>query len=200
MFKEACKLYYSLLCHVGGGTDTLEGRLHGTGCMLSDNHALTANHVIEEMSRRYTWPVIAKYDGLFKCEIVHSSAEHDIALIHASEKIAPSRLSRPIRYPKLSEDTPTYGMTVGYYSILSKDDPGGRPTSHTFFSSASLSFFFNHNSSLKWGLSNGFGLPLFLVPVVMRVFHSYDPPPISGPLFMRILRCLTLGSIAGGQP
>jgi hypothetical protein len=39
---------------------------------------------------------------------------------------------------------------------------------------------------LAFMVLGGFGLPLFYVPVVMRVYHTADLHPIVGPFFMRI--------------
>jgi hypothetical protein len=141
MFSNACRFYWNLVCSIGGGSPTIKGKLHGKGCLLSPNHAITALHVVTGMVQRYKWPVIMKHDGLFKCEVMLQSNELDIALLRATEKIEDFSLDQPSGYPTVASSNPFLGMSVGFIGVISLEGES-KNERHTTFSQASTSYFF----------------------------------------------------------
>src|SRR4051812_24450569 len=89
MFADACRAYWQLNCQVGGGSRSVEGNLHGMACLLDNRHVLTARHVYTETQARYSWPVVLKHDGLFRCELALESAAYDLMVLRTTQQIAP---------------------------------------------------------------------------------------------------------------
>jgi hypothetical protein len=93
------------------------------GCVLDEKHVLTARHVWSEIQNKYSWPVVAREEGLFKCEVVFESKAHDILVLHAVKLIheirdddnKPKRISS---YPILSNKRPFLGCSIGFMSNL----------------------------------------------------------------------------------
>jgi S1-C subfamily serine protease len=156
MFTNACKFYLNLICSVGGGSPTVEGKLHGKGCLLSPNHALTALHVVDGMLKRYQWVVVMKHDGLFKADVLFRSPELDIALLKTSEKIADFTPDTPLVYPTIRATNPFLGLSVGFIGVISLEGDTEKEI-HTSFSQASTSYFFEEKNTggLRYALTGG---------------------------------------------
>lgn len=157
MFTNACRFYWNLVCSVGGGSTTIKGKLHGKGCLLSPNHAITALHTVTDMFQRYTWPLLMKHDGLFKCEVVLESKGLDVALLKTTEKIEDFTLDQPLGYPTIFSSNPFLGLSVGFIGVISLEGETENER-HTTFSQASTSYFFGDKQSdgLRYALTGGF--------------------------------------------
>jgi hypothetical protein len=140
MFQESAKLHFLCKCNVGGGSPDVKGRLFGMGCLLDNYHVLTAWHVWGGIQQEYAWPVVLKYDGLYKCQIVFEQQDADLLIIKTTEKITDCELNRPSRYPQLSANTPFLGKTVGSIALLNTQEVDGEK-SYTYFSMSCLSMF-----------------------------------------------------------
>lgn len=140
MFEESTKLHFLIKCSVGGGSHNIKGKLHGMGCLLDEHHVLTAWHVWREIRQEYTWPVVLKYDGLYKCEIVFEQQDADLLVLKTTEKLVDVESSPPGRYPKVSVNTPFIGKTVGYLASLQIREPDMKE-GYTYFSMSCLSMF-----------------------------------------------------------
>ncbi len=140
MFEEAAKIHFLSKCSVGGGSPGVTGKLHGMGCLLTDNHVLTAWHVWREIQQKYAWPVVVKYDGLYRCELVFEQRDADLLVLKAVEKKVDVTSAPPSRYPRLSAGTPFLGKTVGYLASLRIQEPDYKGD-HTYFSPSCLSMF-----------------------------------------------------------
>lgn len=64
MFQKACSIYEKSLIQVGGITPGKGALLHGTGCLLSPVHFITALHVVSDAKAKYAFVAVSKYDGL----------------------------------------------------------------------------------------------------------------------------------------
>jgi hypothetical protein len=147
MFRDAARQYWSLKCNVGGGNDVQKGKLHGLGCLLTPRHILTAGHVWENISDRYSWPVVLKHDGLFRCTVLHHDPGIDLMLLQCTDKLAPGELSEPASFPAVYPDFPWWGQSVGFLTSLHLTMTGPKPRSCTSFSQASVSMFVNDEES-----------------------------------------------------
>ncbi len=156
MFTNACKFYWSLVCSVGGGSPTIEGKLHGKGCLLSPNHVITALHTVDAMLQRYEWIVVMKHDGVFKAHLLLRSDELDIALLETNEKISDAAMAAPQGYPTIMSTNPFLGLSVGFIGVISLVGETENER-HTTFSQASTSYFFNDRTSngLRYALTGG---------------------------------------------
>jgi hypothetical protein len=170
MFQAACAIYEPCLVQVGGPTSGGGATLHGTGCLLSPVHFITALHVVKDATARYGGIAVAKYDGLYKAKLLASCPKCDVAVLEAIDKLDTSSLKKPGTWPAFKENHAfARGMTVGYMSFLRKADAAGKPSTFTFFSAAHVSFLGRdeHNNP-RWVLSGGFsesgfsGSPVFL--------------------------------------
>jgi len=140
MFVTATRQYWSLLCNVGGGSSTDKGKLHGLGCLLSPNHAVTARHVWDDVKGRYQWPVILKYDGLFRCRIVHDAVDLDVMFLEADACLdGSSSRQAPTQYPQVYPDWPPYGLSVGFLTRMTLRNSGVEEQRYSAFSQASVS-------------------------------------------------------------
>jgi S1-C subfamily serine protease len=157
MFSNACRFYWDLVCNVGGGSPTIEGKLHGKGCLLSPNYAITALHTVTKMLQQYKWPLIMKSDGVFKCDVVLQSSELDIALLKTTEKIKDIKRDQPLSYPTIASSNPSLGLSVGFIGVVTLEGET-KNERHTTFSQASTSYFFLEEQSkgLRYALTGGF--------------------------------------------
>lgn len=168
MFQQACEIYRQVFCDFGGGSPTVQGKLHSTACLLSSRHVITAAHNVRQMEEKYSWPVVTKFDGLFKCQTAAIDDKIDIAVLRITEQLAESSLDKPARYPQLATNNLAMGMTVGYMTWLHKKSPSGR-SQFLYFGTAHVSHL--GESELghpTWILDTGFveagfsGSPVFL--------------------------------------
>ena len=141
MFEAAARNYWSWNCSVGGGSDTVKGKLHGIGCVLDESHVLTARHVWTQIRKDYSWPVVLKCDGLFRCEVAFESPEYDIAVLRATTQLHAAELRPPTSFPQLSPSPLMIGASVGFVSALHLHESFHETTRHTYFSSGSVGFF-----------------------------------------------------------
>jgi hypothetical protein len=144
MFEEAARKHSQWICSVGGGSPAVQGMLHGMGCVLDDYHVLTATHCWSEISNKYDWPVVARHDGLFRCEVVFKATEADILVLRSVEKIVDCRLYNFNEYPLLTTTPAFLGSLVGFMSRLKLDD-----SSPTFFAMGVISMFLPYKDS-EW--------------------------------------------------
>lgn len=140
MFQEACKQYWNLSCGVGGGTHTTKGKLHGKGCLLTPNHVLTAQHVWEGIRGRYSWPVVLKFDGLFRCEAVFEAPQQDMLILKATEQLDGTRTGESPKYPVISDQVLGNGASVGIMSSLHLMETPSESNTYTAFASGSVAF------------------------------------------------------------
>jgi hypothetical protein len=197
-----------------------EGKLHGMGCVLDARHVITARHVYKEIQNLYSWPVILKHDGLFKCEIVLDSAAYDIMVLRTVELVAESDHPAPEAYPELSEKLPFVGMNVGLISSLQLYQTIEDSTMHTYFASADVAFFQrgDEGKGISFALSGciiqkGFsGSPVFrsdgsLIGVLIQAlsfraeFHDTKAPIYTLPVMSPIapLHCQISALLREGQ-
>jgi S1-C subfamily serine protease len=168
MFQQACLMYEEVLCSFGGGTHEVKGKLHGAACLVSPRHVVTAAHNVQKAKTEYDWPVVSKFDGLFKCEVMAINETADVAILRATEKLADATIRKvPTRYPAIKNPTIGMGMTVGYMTWLQKK--ASRRSLFWYFSTASVSYLGEcPDGNQRWVLSGGFvepgfsGSPVFL--------------------------------------
>jgi hypothetical protein len=191
MFANACKFYWNLVCSVGGRSPTLEGKLHGKGCLVSPDHALTALHTVDAMLRSYKWLVVMKHDGLFKANVSLRSDDLDVALLGVEEKISDFTLPTPVGYPTIMSANPFLGLSVGFIGTISLEGETENER-HITFSQASTSYYFKDKRSngLRYALTGGFvqqgfsGCPVFtadLELVGLIVMYRRFPLDINEP-------------------
>jgi len=151
MFTSAANKYFNWSCSVGGGSSTAKGRIHGMGCVLDDYHVLTADHCWSTISNRYTWPVVGRNDGLFRCEIAFRSLEADILVLRAIEKIDDRIINTFNEYPTFSQKPASLGSSVGFMSRLSLDE-----SSHSHFAMGVISMYLpsENSEALNFALSS----------------------------------------------
>ena len=125
MFASACSKYAPLVCQIGGGSATVEGSLLGSGCLLSPTQFITARHIVHNIPKHLTWPVVLKHDGLFRCEISYESVEQDISILRITDLIESVISASPTEYPVWPTSLPSLGMEVGYVGKLHL--PGSNP-------------------------------------------------------------------------
>lgn len=152
-------MYRDCLCRVGAGQADKQS-LTGHGCLLSPDLAITAWHVFGDLcdDQGFAWPVIAKHDGLFRCDVVLAEKKADLAVLRAIEQIHDVDIGEAAKvYPTIGPDPTRQGMAVGYMSTFEKTDAETKTKrTYNLFSSA-------HNSlmvaspALSWVLSGGFG-------------------------------------------
>ena len=140
MFEESAKLHFLCKCNVGGGSPEVQGKLYGMGCLLDQNHVLTARHVWSTIKPGYGWPVVLKHDGLYKCQVVFEDQDADLLVIRATEKVVACELTPPPKYPNLTVNAPFIGKTVGSMASLKVHGLDNEEGS-TYFSMSSLSMF-----------------------------------------------------------
>jgi len=101
MFQKACSIYEKCLVQVGGVTPG----------------------VVTDAKAKYSFVVVAKYDGLFKAEGVASSVKCDVAVLQETEQLECSTLDNPVAWPVLQENFNFQrGMSLGYMTYLHKTD------------------------------------------------------------------------------
>jgi len=169
MFTNACTTYRNLLCQVGVGSSSVNGRLFGSGCLISDQHILTARHVVRNVPIQFDWPVVLIHSGLHKCEILFESAPHDLMILRVIEQISESSHPAPIRYPVFPTQSPTLGMSAGHLARLSLETENGDRTSRNYFSTSVISMITpcEPNEKLTFVLAGGIaqggfsGCPVF---------------------------------------
>jgi len=136
MFAYACDRYVPLVCNVGGGSDQEPGVRIGAGCLLSPRHVLTALHLVRPLPAKLSWPVVEKYDGVFRCEITYADPRDDLAILTTTDPIAPDQGKPPTEFPVLpAGDPPRLGSTVGYITWLKLPKEAGRAWSFHFAAS-----------------------------------------------------------------
>ncbi len=141
MFKDSAKKYYNWTCSVGGGSATVMGKIYGMGCVLDELHTITAHHCWTSISHKYEWPVVLREDGLFLCEIVFNSTSHDIIIYKSIKKLSDKPKGLISEYPNISEEHLFLGESVGFMSRLTTYVSYDKSTSHTHFSSGTISMF-----------------------------------------------------------
>lgn len=168
MFQSACAKYWNWQCSIGGGSSSHAGKIFGMGCLLSENYILSARHVWTGIQREYEWPVILKYDGLFKCEIAFESEEQDVILLKTVQKVKETSSGQPTGSPKLSRKKMSVGDSVGFISHLKLFDVQNVKRGHTCFSHGYVAFFLQNTSpGVRYAISStviqkGFsGSPVF---------------------------------------
>jgi hypothetical protein len=140
MFEAACRDYLLWQCSVGGGSSQEKGKLHGMGCVLDSSHVLTARHVWTQIEKNYSWPVVLKFDGLFRCEIALESVAHDIMVLRTAAKLEAVQMETPTTFPSLSSSLLFIGASVGFISALRLHESFQKSTRHTYFGSGSVAF------------------------------------------------------------
>jgi Trypsin-like peptidase domain len=136
MFADACDRYAPLVCNVGGGSDREPGVRIGAGCLLSPRHVLTALHLVRPLPAKLSWPVVEKYDGVFRCEVTYEDAREDLAVLTTTDPIAPERGEAPAEFPVLPAGGPLrLGTAVGYITWLKLPKEAGRAWSFHFAAS-----------------------------------------------------------------
>lgn len=157
MYQDACNLYWDLICQVGGGSAEVKGQLHGMGCLISPKHVITAYHVISGVQSRYEWPVVLKYDGLYKCEPLLYSEEYDNAILEVRDKLEHGDSPEPKEYPAVYPNKPLLGLSVGYVAALHIHKRNGELIRRTYFSHAYVSMLAPRESKTgeRYALSNG---------------------------------------------
>ena len=163
LFTEAYAVYRKLLCQIGGGSPTIEGRLFGSGCLISNHHILTARHVVNTLPDFTEWPVVLKYDGLFQCDILFESSEHDLMILEANRRIATSSQPAPTEFPEFVVGHPKFGSSVGHIARLKSTTEDGRTNSHTYFSPSTVSMYApsRPDEATMYVLANGIVQPGF---------------------------------------
>lgn len=194
MFKKACNFYWNLVCQIGGGSKVHKGKLHGSGCLLSSEIALSALHIINETSHLYDYPVILKNDGVYKAKVILEIQQNDVVLLQCVEKIKSADIGTISRYPDLNFPNPFIGTSVGYLAGLHLKDDSYKDSRHTFFSQAFVSALMkNENDGISMMLSQGIvqkgfsGSPVFtneceligiLTNTIQFTFKEGHPMPI----------------------
>jgi hypothetical protein len=136
MFAAACDRYSPLVCNVGGGSDSEPGVRIGAGCLLSPRHVLTALHLVRPLPAKLSWPVVEKYDGVFRCEITYEDAREDLAVLTTTDPVAPDPGEAPTEFPLLpAGGSPRLGSAVGYITWLKLPKEAGRAWSFHFAAS-----------------------------------------------------------------
>lgn len=151
MFEEAARKHFNWSCSVGGGSSSIKGYFHGMGCVLDDYHVLTADHCWSEIEDRYEWPVVARKDGLFRCEIGYKSIDLDILVLRSVDKLADCVSSDFNEYPKITESPVFLGSLVGFMSSLKLDE-----SSHTHFAMGVISMMLpsENSQSINFAISS----------------------------------------------
>src|SRR5689334_21002875 len=101
MFASACAVYEPLLVQVGGEDPGKSATFHGTGCLLSPIHFVTANHVIDDMLKAYPAVAVLKYDGLYRAVLLAASRHMDVAVLQATDKLQSANFAVPGQWPTL---------------------------------------------------------------------------------------------------
>ncbi len=193
MFRSAVAVYQDLFCSFGGGSAETDARIHAMSCLVSPRHVITVAHVLRDIAKTYSWPVVSKFDGLFRCETAFISDEDDIAVMQTTDLIAPHQyqLRPPQAYPEVSPKDVAWGMRVGYLSRLRKPESSGRNDS-MYFSSADVAYRGeSEEGHARWVFSSGFsepgfsGSPVFLadgslVGVLAGTTAMFQEPPDYG--------------------
>ena len=194
MFKKACSFYWHLICQIGGGSKSDNRKLHGSGCLLSSEIALSALHILEETSSLYNYPVIFKNDGLYKAKIILELPESDLVLLRCIEQIKSFNLGTAVNFPDLDFPNPTIGTSVGYIAGLHLKDENYIDSRYSFFSQAFISALMkNKKDGISMMLSQGIvqkgfsGSPVFtndckligiLTNTLQFTFNEGHPMPI----------------------
>ena len=118
MFQRAYSIYKQCLCSFGGGDRETKPRIFGYSCLLSPTHVITAAHIVREMRSRQFWTVVFAPQGAYRCEVIFSDEEVDIAILQLIEQIASCEGKPCTTFPLLSQNKLRMGMTVGYLTRL----------------------------------------------------------------------------------
>jgi Trypsin-like peptidase domain len=142
MFAKATSMYWRLQCNVGGGSATVKGKLHGLGCLLSDTLIVTARHVWSEHAAKYSWVVVLKHDGLFRCSIVQESEKDDLLFLRAEDCLdATASKQAPAEYPQIYASIPVCGLSVGFLTWVIIAESGGAEEDYAAFSHCSVAMY-----------------------------------------------------------
>jgi hypothetical protein len=168
LFSDACRLYWSLKCHVGPAQTA-----RGLGCALTPRHVLTAKHVFGDDPR----PTVASSLGIWSCRVLREWPDADLAVLEQRELLRPADMSEPKRYPEVSSKMPGLGQSLGYLAELHA------PKACTYFAQGHVAFFQKGEADeLLFGLAGGLiqrgfsGGPVFtpagqLVGVIVQSFQ-----------------------------
>ena len=108
----------------------------GAGCLLSPRHVLTALHLVRPLPAKLSWPVVEKYDGVFRCEVTYEDAREDLAVLTTTDPVAPDPGEAPAEFPLLpAGGPPRLGSAVGYITWLKLPKEAGRAWSFHFAAS-----------------------------------------------------------------
>lgn len=156
MFHEACNQYLPTLCSFGGGDTQTKGRLHAHCCLLSPTHVLTAAHCVEMATTTYSYPVVSKHDGLFRCELLYSHPTLDVAILETTANLATTDRTAPRTYPNYLPVELNFGMQIGYITWLRKRDSSGDFKMYQYFGCGYTAFLGpSSDNTPRWVLSNG---------------------------------------------
>ena len=172
MFSKSAGLFFNCQCSVGGGCSDSprSARIFGIGCLLDENHVLSAAHCWTGIEARFEWPAVMTLHGLFRCELAFCSEESDIMLLRMVEHIQkpPGDFEQPKQYAALSDEHVFLGSQVGTISQLNLLDRQGETSTRTHFSAGFVSMWLLENRPPRFALSGtviqkGFsGSPVFL--------------------------------------
>lgn len=124
MCKSAAEQHVAWSCLVGGGSDHDLGETHGLGCTIDAHHILTARHCWSCIRNQYSWPLVFRNDGLFRCEVVYESSVDDIMILKAMRPIRLTSLPCPSRFPRFHRAEPEIGANVGFIARrILRNDP-----------------------------------------------------------------------------
>lgn len=140
MFDDACAMHWDAQCIVGGGGAAVAPKIFGMGCLITPEIGITASHVYRSIEANFSFPVVGRFDGWFRSEILFDSPQHDVMILRTIEKIKdrPGQ-PRPTRFPGLLRTPMRLGSVVGYLARLRMPNSQGGETGHTYFAHGSAS-------------------------------------------------------------
>lgn len=167
MFERSAQLYFEAICSVGAGKNDVESVISGTGCQLSDTYVLTARHVWADKVADFEWPVIHRYDGLWRCESAWESVPLDTLLLRVTDRLVADTKSPPKVFPALASSAARLGMPVAYVSYLRLKHSGDDYDLHRCFCPSAIAY---------WDLAGGTGrVRVALSPAVVQEAFSGAP-------------------------